>query len=349
MAPAAASRGRRSAPTLTLAFHGRTLGTAIEPGRGCAGEVAELPIGLPLALAGPERALRMEPADLALVPQRSPTGSKYDAGGVLVVGGSPGMSGAPALAALAAFRAGAGVVWVCVPASEHAAVAAHAPELMVHGELAPERVLELAARARAVVLGPGLGRSPEAASWSTRSCRASRPRSCSTPTPSTRWPGGSRRSPGAPGPTALTPHAGELARLLGRESAEIAAARLASVAEAAERSRRSRPAEGPRHARRGARRASPRRRDGGAVGLLHVPGRLSRLTERAHRPVEQPAQEVVEVVLAGERVVVVDVVGVEVLADVEHRAEHQAQSVDRLHEGDHRLLVDDVGRSATRR
>ena len=140
---------------LTLAFHGRTLGTAIEPGRGCAGEVAELPIGLPLALAGPERALRMEPADLALVPQRSPTGSKYDAGGVLVVGGSPGMSGAPALAALAAFRAGAGVVWVCVPASEHAAVAAHAPELMVHGDLAPERVLERAARARAVVLGPG--------------------------------------------------------------------------------------------------------------------------------------------------------------------------------------------------
>ncbi len=63
---------------LTLAFHGRTLGTAIEPGRGHAGEVIELPIGLPGALAGAPRALRMDPADLALVPSRSPTGSKYD-------------------------------------------------------------------------------------------------------------------------------------------------------------------------------------------------------------------------------------------------------------------------------
>ena len=73
------------------------------------------------------------------------------------------MSGAPALASLAAFRAGAGVVWACVPESEHAAVAAHAPELMVHGGLEPERVLELAARAGAVVAGPGLGRDPAAA------------------------------------------------------------------------------------------------------------------------------------------------------------------------------------------
>src|SRR3954454_934707 len=128
---------------LTLAFHGRTLGTAIERGRGCAGEVIELPIGLPGALAGPPRARRVEADDLALVPRRSATGSKYDAGSVLVVGGSPGMSGAPALAALGALRAGAGVVWVCVPEGERAAVAAHAPELMVHGELDAERVLEL--------------------------------------------------------------------------------------------------------------------------------------------------------------------------------------------------------------
>ena len=141
---------------LTLAFHGRTLGTAIEPGRGCAGRGrSSLRSACPVALAGPARALRMEPADLGLAPGRSATGSKYDAGAVLVVGGSPGMSGAPALAALAALRAGAGVVWVSVPESERAAVAAHAPELMVHGELDAERVLELAARARAVVAGPG--------------------------------------------------------------------------------------------------------------------------------------------------------------------------------------------------
>ena len=109
---------------LTLAFHGRTLGTAIEPGRGCSGEVVELPIGLPIALAGPQRAVRLERSDLALVPQRSPTGSKYDAGGVLVVGGSPGMSGGSgarrAGGACAAVRGSCGSA---CPASEHAAVA----------------------------------------------------------------------------------------------------------------------------------------------------------------------------------------------------------------------------------
>ncbi len=230
---------------LTLAFHGRTLGTAIEPGRGCSGEVVELPIGLPIALAGPQRAVRMERSDLALVPRRSPTGSKYDAGGVLVVGGSPGMSGAPALAALAAFRGGAGVVWVCVPASEHAAVAAHSPELMVHGELAPERVLELAARARAVVAGPGLGRTPE-----TRALVDALVRGVEAPLVldadalyalSERLETLAER----PGPTALTPHAGELARLLGRDSEAIADARLASVGEAAERSRAAVLLKGP--------------------------------------------------------------------------------------------------------
>ena len=217
----------------TLAFHGRALGTAVEPGRGCAGEVLELSIGLPSALAGPARALRMEPADLALVPGRASTGSKYDAGGVLVVGGSPGMSGAPALAALAAFRAGAGVVWVCVPESEHAAVAAHAPELMVHGGLAPERVLELAARAGAVVAGPGLGRAAGASELVDALVREVEAPLVLDADALFALAGRLETLKGRAGPTALTPHAGELGRLLGRDSDAIAEARLARVEEAA--------------------------------------------------------------------------------------------------------------------
>jgi hydroxyethylthiazole kinase-like uncharacterized protein yjeF len=221
---------------LTLAFHGRTLGTAIEPGRGCAGEVIELPIGLPGALAGPPRARRVEADDLALVPRRSATGSKYDAGSVLVVGGSPGMSGAPALAALGALRAGAGVVWVCVPEGERAAVAAHAPELMVHGELDAERVLELAARARAVVAGPGLGRAAGAAALVDALVRGVEAPLVLDADALFALAGRLESVRDRPGPTALTPHAGELGRLLGRESAEVAGARLASVSEASERS-----------------------------------------------------------------------------------------------------------------
>jgi NAD(P)H-hydrate epimerase len=219
---------------LTLAFHGRTLGTAIEPGRGHAGEVIELPIGLPGALAGAPRALRMDPADLALVPSRSPTGSKYDSGGVLVVGGSPGMSGAPALAALAALRSGAGVVWVCVPESERGAVAAHGPELMVQGELEPEHVLELAARARAVVAGPGLGRAPGTSELVDALVRGVEVPLVLDADALFALAGRLQTLRERAGPTALTPHAGELARLLGRDSDAIAGARLASVTEAAE-------------------------------------------------------------------------------------------------------------------
>ena len=87
---------------LTICFGGRKLGTAIEPGRGHAGEVVSADIGLPGSLASGPSALLLAPDDLALVPPRRPTGSKYDAGAVLVVGGSEGMAGAPALAACGA-------------------------------------------------------------------------------------------------------------------------------------------------------------------------------------------------------------------------------------------------------
>ncbi|MDX6620368.1 MAG: ADP-dependent NAD(P)H-hydrate dehydratase / NAD(P)H-hydrate epimerase [Gaiellales bacterium] len=221
---------------LTLAFHGRTVGTAIEPGRGCSGQVIELAIGLPVALAGPERAVRMDPSDLALAPRRSSTGSKYDAGGVLVVGGSPGMSGAPALAALAAFRAGAGVVWVCVPESEHAAVAGHAPELMVHAGLEPARVLERAARAGAVIVGPGLGRAEGARELVDALVRGVEAPLVLDADALFALAGRLETLSGRRGATALTPHAGELGRLLERPSDAIADARVAAVSEAAERS-----------------------------------------------------------------------------------------------------------------
>jgi NAD(P)H-hydrate epimerase len=230
---------------LTLAFHGRTLGTAIEPGRGHAGDVMELPIGLPGALAGTPRALRMEPGDLALVPTRAPTGSKYDAGGVLVVGGSPGMSGAPALAALAALRGGAGVVWVCVPESERAAVSAHGPELMVHGELGAERVLELAARARAVVVGPGLGRAPGTAELVDALVRGVEAPLVLDADALFALAGRLETLRARGGPTALTPHAGELGRLLRRDRDAVAGARLASASEASAQSRAAVLLKGP--------------------------------------------------------------------------------------------------------
>jgi ADP-dependent NAD(P)H-hydrate dehydratase / NAD(P)H-hydrate epimerase len=146
------------------------------------------------------------------------------------------MSGAPALAALAALRGGAGVVWVCVPESERAAVSAHGPELMVQGDLRAEHVLELAARARAVVLGPGLGRAPGTAELVDALVRGVEAPLVLDADALFALAGRLETLRQRAGPTALTPHAGELGRLLGRESSAVADARLASVSEAAERS-----------------------------------------------------------------------------------------------------------------
>lgn len=95
---------------------------------------------------------------------------KYDFGRVLVIGGSRSMAGAPALAGMAAMRAGAGLVEVCVPQSVSATVAGFDPALIVHGlpeasggsfdAAAVNGLLALAQHADVVVCGPGMGRSP---------------------------------------------------------------------------------------------------------------------------------------------------------------------------------------------
>jgi NAD(P)H-hydrate epimerase len=213
----------------TICLHGRKLGTAVEPGRSHAGEVVTVPIGLPPALAGEPTALMLEPGDLARLPRRTPAGSKYDVGAVLVIGGSPGMSGAAALASRSALRAGAGLVRALVHPLQQAVVAGHAAEIMVtaaDGGVA--QALELCAAADAVVLGPGLERDEDA-----RRLTEAVVRECEAPllldagalfALSRRLDALAART----APAALTPHAGELGRLLGT-GREVARSRLASL------------------------------------------------------------------------------------------------------------------------
>ena len=211
---------------LTIALHGRSLGTAIEPGRACAGEIALVAIGLLRLHEEPATAWLEERSDLASVPPRRVAGSKYDAGAVLVVGGSEGMSGAPALAARAALRAGAGIVWACVPDEVVDRVAAHTPEVMVCGL---ERASELVARADAVVCGPGLGRAAHVSPLVERLLgEVSVPLLLDADALSA-LAGRLEAIAGRAHPTVLTPHAGELARLLGADRSAIERARLASV------------------------------------------------------------------------------------------------------------------------
>jgi len=209
---------------LTVTMHGPKVGLAVAPGRFHAGEVAVADIGLEPA----ETEHRLVTAEvLAEVPRRSARDNKYTAGHVLVVGGSRGMTGAPALAARAALRADAGYVTIAAPAECLPVL----ETLVLEAVKRPlEDVVAAAAKAKALAVGPGLGRQPEAKELVRRLlAEVELPMVVDADAlfelePS-EWPA----------PRVLTPHEGELARLLGRESKEIAAQRLASVQEAAEK------------------------------------------------------------------------------------------------------------------
>jgi ADP-dependent NAD(P)H-hydrate dehydratase / NAD(P)H-hydrate epimerase len=217
--------------TATVTFGAAKLGLVVAPGRFHSGNVHVAPIGL--APAGHEHSLVA--AEILLdVPRKGRESTKYRAGSVLVVGGSPGLTGAPRLAALGAFRADAGYVSVAVPESTMPVFEAALLEAVKRplpedssGRLLPraaDAVLEAAERADAVAIGPGLGRSE-----GTRDLVRVLLERLETPVildADALWAlePFERRAP-----TILTPHAGELAALLGIDAREVAARRLESV------------------------------------------------------------------------------------------------------------------------
>ena len=102
--------GAAVAADVTVCFHGRKLGTAIEPGRSAACRVVVADIGIPpQADRATSATLLAGVQTLAAAWPKAVRGSKYTAGAVLVIGGAPGYIGAPLMTALAALRASAGV------------------------------------------------------------------------------------------------------------------------------------------------------------------------------------------------------------------------------------------------
>ena len=209
---------------LTVTFHGCKLGLAVAPGRFHAGEVAIAEIGLENAET--EAALVL-PEILELVPRKTPSDNKYSAGSVLLVGGAPGLTGAICLAAEAAFRADAGYVAVAVP---EASLAVVETKLLEPVKLVWPDAFGTAGRAGAVALGPGLGRTQEAKELVARAlAELDLPVVLDADALHGLEPGDWR------GSVVLTPHAGELAGLLGEESAWVTAHRLEAARRAAER------------------------------------------------------------------------------------------------------------------
>ncbi|MCB8970643.1 MAG: NAD(P)H-hydrate dehydratase [Solirubrobacterales bacterium] len=229
----------------TVTFHAPKLGHRIAPGKWRCGDLVVAPIGIPPGAPQPPAGGTIGGRVLALAPRRGRESTKFASGEVIVVGGSRGLTGAVCLASMAAIRAGAGYATAAVPDALEPILETKLTEVMtvgvdsVDGSLdvaAASTILERAERAGAVVLGPGLGRTPQAASLA----RHLAPR---VPCPllvdadglnalGTDLASLASRS----APTVLTPHAGELGRLLGADSGAIAARRLDSVRRAADAS-----------------------------------------------------------------------------------------------------------------
>src|SRR5262245_13397187 len=222
---------------LTVTFHGPKVGLHVAPGRFRAGDIVVADIGLP----GGETANALVRGDiLKLVPPKREGDNKYTAGAVLVVGGSRGLTGAACLAARAAFRADAGYVAVAAPVSSLTILEAQLVEVVKRpvaedwqGRMTEEAagsVVEAAERMRAVALGPGLGRSDGTVELVRRLLAA-----LNIPLvvdADALW----KLEPFArTAPTILTPHEGELGRLLGEPSGWVAAHRLEALRRAVER------------------------------------------------------------------------------------------------------------------
>jgi NAD(P)H-hydrate epimerase len=217
--------GGAVAAEVTVTMHAPKVGLAVAPGRFHAGEVVVADIGLDRGRVTTNAAVTRD--ILELVPRRRPSDNKYTAGSVLIVGGARGLTGAACLAAEAAFRADAGYVAVAAPEESLPVLETRLLEAV---KRPLDAVFDATQRAGALAIGPGLGAGRT---------DLVRRLLAETELPAVVDADGLRelepfeRS----APTVLTPHEGELARLLGEDSTWVRAHRLAAVRRAVDKFR----------------------------------------------------------------------------------------------------------------
>ena len=233
---------------LTVTFAHLKLGHMTAHGAKQCGPVHVVDIGVPAALSKERSAELLETADVkACFTPRPIDNHKYKAGHVAIFGGSAGKTGAPLLAAVSALRSGAGAATIVSWPEALRAIESRVLEVMV-ASLDPstaasssgDRSLLASVDAalghkNVVVIGPGFG-TDERAGQVTTHVLATFPGTIVVDADAiTLHAGKPEAFQVAGGRVILTPHAGELARLLGKTSEEIEANRFDAVREAARR------------------------------------------------------------------------------------------------------------------
>jgi NAD(P)H-hydrate epimerase len=230
---------------MTVTFNSDKPGLRINPGRAHAGAVRVVDIGIPAGapLAEATVGLIIDEPLIALLPRRGADSNKFTSGHLYVAAGSCGLTGAAVLASTGAMRAGAGYVTACVPASQQPVVASHLVEVMQlaladddghHCRKGAEQVLAaVTEREGAVLLGPGLGSSKGARAFARELAVSVKAPLVIDADGLNAFAGDLEALAARKRPTVLTPHEGELARLLDCSTEKVRERRLRQVRAAA--------------------------------------------------------------------------------------------------------------------
>ncbi|MFW6237651.1 MAG: NAD(P)H-hydrate dehydratase [Halanaerobiales bacterium] len=224
--------GRTVKADLTATMAYMKIGLCVYPGRKYCGEISVVDIGMTNKALEPvncDTFMLGEEEAATLLPGRSVTGHKGTFGRVTIVGGSRGLTGAPLLAGRAALRAGAGLVKLAVPEEIKSEVAGGTPELILTGlENTKEGIIRsigpvfsyLQEESDAIVAGPGMGCSPEVTGIISKLIKE-----CNTPlildADGINAINNLNMFFSREAPLILTPHPGEMARMLGKEIKDI--------------------------------------------------------------------------------------------------------------------------------
>jgi len=222
---------------LTVTFGQPKTGLLTSLGADAAGEIVVQDLGVPRD-RGPAREPRawwLEPGDAAgWLEARRPSAHKGSSGRVIVVAGSPGKTGAALLSSVAALRSGAGLVTVCTFAEAARALDQKVVEVMTEA-LDPERPIATLEKmldgASAVIVGPGLGMTSAARALVDHVVLKWQGPKLLDADAISHFAGRSKELQGA-GQCLLTPHPGELGRLLGVTAAVVESDRFAALEQA---------------------------------------------------------------------------------------------------------------------
>ena len=223
--------------TVTFGLPKRAL--ILYPAASCAGRVVTVDIGLPRQLLTDPLldVLLVQAEDLvSVLPLRDPNAHKGTYGHVLVLAGSPGKTGAAAMCALSVLRIGAGLVTLALPESLNDAMEAKLTEVMTEplpetrertvAHAALERVLDLMQGKRVIAIGPGLSIHPETAELVRAVVKTAKAQIVVDADGINALGSNLDMLRDVAFPPILTPHPGELARLLGIDRDEVVRHRI---------------------------------------------------------------------------------------------------------------------------